>query len=96
MAGKLGTIASDYGTAMGNTAGFQIVTDKNATVLKNLGFDPGEIDPTYNTSPKVQVSNFYNASPANAQAIDAIMQAAPNATPQDVIDQLSAAGINVN
>jgi hypothetical protein len=95
MSGKLSTIAQQYQGTMGNLGGFQVLTDANASLMKKAGIDPSAVDPSYGSSPGAQVSSFYGASASNKQAVDAIMKVAPNATPQDVIDTLAQAGINV-
>lgn len=96
MAGKLSTISDNYTQAMGKPAGYSFLTDRNASVLKNLGIDPVSVDPSYATSPQHQVSTFYQASPQNAQAVDAIMKVAPQATPEEVLNELESNGLISN
>lgn len=95
MAGKLSTLSDNYSTVMGQPAGFQILTDRNANTLKAMGVDPGSVDPTYGNDPTTKVQTFYKSSPQNASAVDAIMKAAPDATPDEVMDQLNQAGIEL-
>jgi hypothetical protein len=94
MAGKLSTLSDQYKGVMGNTGSFQILTDRNAKTLQSMGIEPTTVDPTYGNSPANQVSRFYTSSPQNASYIDSIMKAAPQATPDEVIDTLHQYGID--
>lgn len=50
MGGKLGTIAQNYKQALGKTQGLQILTPSSVSILKSLGLDPADYDPTYDES----------------------------------------------
>lgn len=50
MGGKLSTISSQYKQVLGNTEGLQILTPQSASILKSLGLDPNDYDPTYSNS----------------------------------------------
>lgn len=47
MGGKLSTISQQYKQALGNTQGLQILTPSSAAILKSMGLDPNDYDPTY-------------------------------------------------
>lgn len=66
MSGKLSTISSQYKQALGKTEGLNILTPQSAQILKSLGLDPTDYDPTYDATDPVNsigsgdVSDFLN------------------------------------
>ncbi len=68
MAGKLSTISTNYQGVMGKSGDFQILTPQSVQVLKNLGIDPGEVDPTYHSATDIgnssTLAGFLSSAPA--------------------------------
>lgn len=102
MAGKLSTISDEYKGVMGTplssfAGGYQVLTDRNAKTLQDLGVDPSTVDPTYGNSPTMKLQNFYTADPKNQDLIDKLVQADPSlkSDPQKMLDTLYSNGISL-
>ncbi len=102
MAGKLTTLNDNYQGVMGSplgtfAGGFQILTDRNAQTLKDMGIDPASVDPTYGNSPQDKMTSFYQASPQNASLVDSIVKAHPEYAndPAAIANLLTQNGISI-
>lgn len=99
MAGKLSTISDEYKGVMGTplsafAGGYQVLTDRNAETLKNLGIDPSTVDPTYADATATQqkaissLQSFNDANPENAKMLDEIHTQYPGLSASEIANQL--------
>ncbi len=93
---RLEALNATYESGMGKPKDGGFLSDKNQQALLDLkakGYDI-KVDELAN-SPYVKIQVFHDLSPQNAQIIDQLKQLAPNATPQEIIDELAQNGVSL-